>query len=77
VKLQVADENQSEINDIAGAMKLWFRELPEPLLTWNLYASFIEAGRFESTLPLLRSATHASYLVSGIDVFFFFLVSLI
>ncbi|KAA1079251.1 hypothetical protein PGT21_005373 [Puccinia graminis f. sp. tritici] len=48
VKLEVGDENQSEINDIAGAMKLWFRELPEPLLTWNLYASFIEAGRIEN-----------------------------
>lgn len=52
VKLEVADENQSEINDIAGAMKLWFRELPEPLLTWNLYASFIEAGRIDN--PRLR-----------------------
>ncbi|KAI9599729.1 hypothetical protein KEM48_011190 [Puccinia striiformis f. sp. tritici PST-130] len=48
IKLEVGDENHSEINDIAGAMKLWFRELPEPLLTWNLYGSFIEAGRIEN-----------------------------
>lgn len=48
VKLEVGDENQSEINDITGVMKLWFRELPEPLLTWSLYGSFIEAGRIEN-----------------------------
>ncbi|MBW0491161.1 hypothetical protein O181_030876 [Austropuccinia psidii MF-1] len=48
VKLEVGDENQSEINDIAGVLKLWLRELPEPLLTWNLYSSFIEAGRIDN-----------------------------
>ncbi|KNZ43938.1 hypothetical protein VP01_969g4 [Puccinia sorghi] len=76
VKLEVADENQSEINDIAGAMKLWFRELPEPLLTWNLYASFIEAGRFEhirlhervNELPDANYAT-LKYLMGHLDKF--------
>lgn len=34
----------SDINDIAAVLKLWFRELPEPLLTWELYHSFIDAA---------------------------------
>lgn len=40
----LSEENLSDINDIAAVMKLWFRELPEPLLTWELYHGFIEAA---------------------------------
>lgn len=45
VKLNYGLENLSELNDLTGALKLWLRELPEPLLTWHLYPGFIEAGR--------------------------------
>lgn len=40
----LSEENLSDINDISGVLKLWFRELPEPLLTWDLYHGFIEAS---------------------------------
>lgn len=51
----------SDINDIAAVLKLWFRELPEPLLTWELYHAFIDAasGCLSADLPgdlsLIRS----------------------
>ncbi|GMK55519.1 hypothetical protein CspeluHIS016_0205750 [Cutaneotrichosporon spelunceum] len=35
----------SDINEVSGALKLWFRELPEPLLTYGLYHGFIEAAK--------------------------------
>jgi hypothetical protein len=40
----LSDEHLSDINDIAAVMKLWFREMPEPLFTWELYQGFIEAS---------------------------------
>lgn len=41
----MSDEWSSDINVVSGALKLWFRELPEPLLTYGLYHHFIEAAR--------------------------------
>lgn len=42
------DEAISDINIVAGCLKLWFRELPEPLMTWDLYPGFIEAAKIEN-----------------------------
>lgn len=42
------DEAINDINIVAGCLKLWFRELPEPLMTWELYQGFIEAARLEN-----------------------------
>ncbi|POY73436.1 hypothetical protein BMF94_3774 [Rhodotorula taiwanensis] len=44
----LSEDNLSDINDIAAVLKLWFRELPEPLLTWELYHAFIDAARIEN-----------------------------
>lgn len=46
----LSEENLTDINDIAAVMKLWFRELPEPLLTWDLYQGFVEAASTASFL---------------------------
>lgn len=46
----LSEENLTDINDIAAVMKLWIRELPEPLLTWDLYQGFIEAASTSSFL---------------------------
>lgn len=43
----MSDEALSDINIVAGCLKLWFRELPEPLLTHALYPAFIEAAKVE------------------------------
>ncbi|BGP41630.1 Rho GTPase-activating protein [Rhodotorula kratochvilovae] len=44
----LSEENLTDINDIAAVLKLWFRELPEPLLTWELYHQFIEVAKIEN-----------------------------
>uniref|UniRef100_UPI00398E3DDE active breakpoint cluster region-related protein-like n=1 Tax=Pristiophorus japonicus TaxID=55135 RepID=UPI00398E3DDE len=51
-----------DINAIAGTLKLYFRELPEPLLTDRLYPAFVEgialsdpAAKENCMLHLLRS----------------------
>lgn len=44
----MSEQWSADINVVSGALKLWFRELPEPLLTFHLYHQFIEAAR---TLP--------------------------
>jgi len=38
------DDQWHDVNTIAGALKLYFRELPEPLLTSKLYPEFVSAG---------------------------------
>lgn len=44
----MSDEALSDINIVAGCLKLWFRELPEPLFTHALYPAFIEAAKVEN-----------------------------
>ena len=39
-----ADEWSSDINNVASVLKLWFRELPDPLLTFNLHQGFVDAA---------------------------------
>ena len=50
-----SEDWSADINVISGALKLWFRELPEPLLTYGLYHQFIEAAR-ESVVALASSS---------------------
>lgn len=39
-----ADEWASDINNVTSAIKAWFRELPDPLLTYTLHQGFIDAA---------------------------------
>ena len=38
------DQEWEDISIIPGALKLFLRELPDPLIPFNLYNKFIEAG---------------------------------
>ncbi|KIJ55136.1 hypothetical protein M422DRAFT_151215 [Sphaerobolus stellatus SS14] len=40
-------EWSSDINNVASALKLWLRELPEPLLTHVLHQGFIDAAKID------------------------------
>ena len=40
----LSDAQWDDINVITGALKLFFRELPNPLIPNNLFDKFIEAG---------------------------------
>ena len=53
----MSDEWTADINVVASTMKLWFRELPEPLLTHGLYHAFIEAARGWNLLLLISPHT--------------------
>lgn len=37
-------EWSSDINNVTGVLKLWLRELPDPLMTSALHQSFIDAA---------------------------------
>ncbi len=39
-----AEEWASDINNVASVVKLWLRELPDPLFTYSLHQDFIEAA---------------------------------
>ena len=47
------DQEWEDINIISGALKLFLRELPDPLIPLSLYNKFIEAGseHLYSTYP--------------------------
>ena len=46
-----SEEWTSDINNVASLLKLWLRELPEPLLTYSLQQGFIEAASNDHLLP--------------------------
>jgi hypothetical protein len=39
-----AEEWISDINNVTSVLKMWFRELPDPLLTLTLHQGFVEAA---------------------------------
>ncbi|KAL1301485.1 hypothetical protein AAFC00_005731 [Neodothiora populina] len=47
-----------DINSVAGLLKTFFRDLPDPLLTAAHYGRFIEAGRIEDDV-VRRDTVHA------------------
>lgn len=47
-----------DINAIAGTLKLYFRELPEPLLTDRLYPAFMEGIGVQTSVPELGVEFH-------------------
>ncbi|GES88458.1 RhoGAP-domain-containing protein [Rhizophagus clarus] len=40
-----AEEHIADVNNITGVLKLWFRELPDPLFTREMYQEFINASK--------------------------------
>lgn len=40
-----SEEFLTDINDITSVLKLYFRELPTPLMTFDVYAGFLGAAR--------------------------------
>lgn len=61
-KADISVNMYEDINIITGALKLYFRDLPIPLITYDAYPKFIEsASKYEHVspppheLPLLRN----------------------
>jgi len=43
-----ADEWSGDISNVTSVLKLWLRELPEPLLTMQLHQGFLDAAKIEN-----------------------------
>lgn len=39
-----AEEHLADVNNVTGVLKLWFRELPDPLFTREMYQDFVNAS---------------------------------
>lgn len=61
-KADISVNTYEDINIITGALKLYFRELPIPLITYDAYPRFIEAASkslfFSVSLLPTHSLTH-------------------
>ncbi|KAI7862863.1 Rho GTPase activation protein [Spinellus fusiger] len=75
----MSEENISDINNITSLLKLWLRELPDPLFPRNMYQQFLGAAKIEddrmrvlglhtviNDLPDAHYAT-LKYLMSHLD----------
>lgn len=51
------------MNSVAGLLKQFFRDLPDPLLTTEHYAAFIDAARIDDDV-IRRDSLHA--IVNGL-----------
>jgi Rho GTPase-activating protein RGD1 len=49
-----ADEWTSDINNVAGLLKMWLRDLPDPLMTKELQAGFLEAASTYSSMLIVH-----------------------
>lgn len=47
-----------DVNSVAGLLKQFFRELPDPLMTSELYMEFLAAARIEDN-TVRRDSVHA------------------
>ncbi|XP_067170058.1 rho GTPase-activating protein 9 [Apteryx mantelli] len=61
-RLSLADPEWSDVHVVTGALKLFLRELPEPLVPYELYEPFVEAvelpdaqGRVQRVAELVQS----------------------
>jgi Rho GTPase-activating protein RGD1 len=50
-----AEEWSGDISNVTSVLKLWLRELPEPLLTMQLHQGFLDAAS-KHLHPTLSSA---------------------
>uniref|UniRef100_H2U6B6 Chimerin 1 n=1 Tax=Takifugu rubripes TaxID=31033 RepID=H2U6B6_TAKRU len=62
-KADISTNAYEDINIITGALKLYFRELPIPLITYDAYPRFIEAAKITDAEKRLESLHEALKLL--------------
>uniref|UniRef100_H2LPQ2 Chimaerin n=1 Tax=Oryzias latipes TaxID=8090 RepID=H2LPQ2_ORYLA len=62
-KADISSSAYEDINIITGALKLYFRDLPIPLITYDAYPRFIEAAKISDPEKLLESLHEALKLL--------------
>ena len=51
--IQVTDPNvRQDVHSVSSLLKLYFRELPDPLCTYKAYEDFLEAAKLPEDLRL-------------------------
>lgn len=50
-----SEENSGDVNNITSVLKLWFRELPDPLFPQSSYQHFMNAASKVPPFHLLRT----------------------
>ena len=55
-----AEEWSGDINNVASVLKLWLRELPDPLMTYELHSGFLEAASMRLS-PVKLSLSHLPF----------------
>ncbi|KAI9848533.1 MAG: hypothetical protein M1837_007202 [Sclerophora amabilis] len=58
VDFRIPDHFMHDVNSVAGVMKQFFRDLPDPLLTSEHYPAFIDAARIDDEI-VRRDSIHA------------------
>ena len=64
-----AEEQLSDVNNITSLLKLWFRELPDPLFTREMYQDFINAA---SKLIICHLFLYVVYVQSIINYCYYY-----
>ncbi|XP_054643080.1 N-chimaerin isoform X2 [Dunckerocampus dactyliophorus] len=62
-KADISSSTYEDINIITGALKLYFRELPIPLITYDAYPHFIESAKITDAEKRLESLHEALKLL--------------
>ncbi|KAI4797941.1 hypothetical protein KUCAC02_024743 [Chaenocephalus aceratus] len=62
-KADISSNAYEDLNIITGALKLYFRELPIPLITYDAYPHFVETGKITDTEKRLESLHEALKLL--------------
>ncbi|XP_075442972.1 LOW QUALITY PROTEIN: beta-chimaerin [Ascaphus truei] len=62
-KADISNDTYPDINIIAGALKLYFRDLPIPAITYDSYSKFIEAAKISNPDERLEAVHEALLLL--------------
>uniref|UniRef100_A0A8C4TE29 Beta-chimaerin n=1 Tax=Erpetoichthys calabaricus TaxID=27687 RepID=A0A8C4TE29_ERPCA len=62
-KADISADTYADINIITGALKLYFRELPIPVITYDAYPKFIEAAKITNPESRLEAINEALLLL--------------
>ncbi|NWQ73887.1 RHG15 protein, partial [Columbina picui] len=54
-KLNLDDSQWEDIHVVTGALKMFFRELPEPLFPYCFFEQFVEAIKIQDTTTRIKS----------------------
>lgn len=60
----ISEEDLSDINNVTGVLKLWFRELPNPLFPRSSYQQFLDAASKVFTVCLILVLIHIIYRIT-------------